>query len=222
MIFHYEASNNIKKDLEYIKSKGIKCGLAIKPETNYKVLLPYLKILDYILIMSVSPGFGGQGFIEESLIKMKNTISACKDAERRKNIVIGVDCSPGLMKNCYIQGSGGVAVGDYTQIASNVSIVSDNHNPYDCREHSYSSVKIGKYCWIGVGATILAGVELGDFTIVAAGAVVTKSFTDGHCIIAGVPAKKIKDLEVNNCVRYEASTKYYGYLDERKFKRRFA
>lgn len=139
-----------------------------------------------------------------------------------KNIVIGVDCSPGLMKNCYIQGSGGVAVGDYTQIASNVSIVSDNHNPYDCREHSYSSVKIGKYCWIGVGATILAGVELGDFTIVAAGAVVTKSFTDGHCIIAGVPAKKIKDLEVNNCVRYEASTKYYGYLDERKFKRRFA
>ena len=91
LIFHYEASNNIKKDLEYIKSKGIKCGLAIKPETNYKVLLPYLKILDYILIMSVSPGFGGQGFIEESLIKMENTISACKDAKIRENIVIGVD-----------------------------------------------------------------------------------------------------------------------------------
>ena len=91
LIFHYEASKNIKNDLEYIKSKGIKCGLAINPETDYKVLLPYLQILDYILIMSVSPGFGGQGFIEDSLIKMKNIILSCEQAKRRENIVIGVD-----------------------------------------------------------------------------------------------------------------------------------
>ena len=54
-----------------------KCGLAIKPETSHEVLEKYLDILDYILIMSVSPGFGGQGFIEETLLKMKSTHEMC-------------------------------------------------------------------------------------------------------------------------------------------------
>ena len=63
LIFHYEASNNVRLDLEKIKSQNIKCGLALKPETSYKVLEEYIDILDYIMIMSVSPGFGGQGFI---------------------------------------------------------------------------------------------------------------------------------------------------------------
>ena len=91
LIFHYEASNNIQKDLEYIKNKGIKCGLAIKPETDYKVLEDYISILDYILVMSVSPGFGGQGFIEETLLKMKQIHEMCINYNRRKDITIGVD-----------------------------------------------------------------------------------------------------------------------------------
>jgi len=91
LIFHYEASNNVSKDLEYIKKQGIKCGLAIKPETDYKVLENHLGILDYILIMSVSPGFGGQGFIEDTLLKMEKTNKMCIDSNFRKNIMIGVD-----------------------------------------------------------------------------------------------------------------------------------
>tara|TARA_B100000029_G_C17468091_1_gene920951 strand:+ start:400 stop:1059 length:660 start_codon:yes stop_codon:yes gene_type:complete len=91
LIFHYEASNNIQKDLEYIKNKGIKCGLAIKPETSYKVLEEYLGILDYILIMSVSPGFGGQGFINETLSKMKLINKLCVENNCRDKITLGVD-----------------------------------------------------------------------------------------------------------------------------------
>jgi len=91
LIFHYEASNNVSKDLEYIKKQGIKCGLAIKPETDYKVLENHLGILDYILIMSVSPGLGGQGFIEDTLLKMEKTNKMCIDSNFRKNIMIGVD-----------------------------------------------------------------------------------------------------------------------------------
>jgi len=91
LIFHYEASNNIRQDLEYIKTKGIKCGLAIKPETCHEVLEEYLDILDYILIMSVSPGFGGQGFIEETLLKMKLTHEMCIDNHCRNKITLGVD-----------------------------------------------------------------------------------------------------------------------------------
>ena len=91
LIFHYEASNNIGSDLEKIKSRGIKCGLAIKPETCHEVLEEYLNILDYILIMSVSPGFGGQGFIEETLLKMKLTHEMCIDNHCRNKITLGVD-----------------------------------------------------------------------------------------------------------------------------------
>jgi len=91
LIFHYEASNNVMFDLEKIKNKNIKCGLAIKPETSHEVLEEFLDILDYILIMSVSPGFGGQGFIEDTLLKMKSTHEMCIKNDCRNKITIGVD-----------------------------------------------------------------------------------------------------------------------------------
>ena len=134
-----------------------------------------------------------------------------------ENILIGVDAYPGIMKGCYIQGKGGIEIGDYTQIAPNVVIVSANHDVYDSRKHIAAKVTIGKYCWLGAGCKIMPGVTLGDFTIVGAGAVVTKSFTEGHCIIGGVPAKKIKDLEKEKCVRYELEPKFYGYIAAHKF-----
>ena len=136
-----------------------------------------------------------------------------------QNIYAGVDTCPGIMKGCYIQGKGGIHVGDYTQIAPNVVIVSANHDVYDTRKHILKQVVIGKYCWLGAGAKIMPGVELGDFTIVGAGAVVTKSFPKGHCIIGGNPAKVIKELVAEKCLRYEYSAKYYGYLSEAKFKK---
>ena len=72
IIIHYEASSDIRSDLNKIKDEGVLCGIAIKPETSYKVLEEYLDIIDYILVMSVSPGFGGQGFIKETLDKMRS------------------------------------------------------------------------------------------------------------------------------------------------------
>ena len=91
LIFHYEASNDIRKDLDLIKSKNVKCGLAIKPETSHEVLNEYLDILDYILIMSVSPGFGGQGFIEQTLDKMNAIHNMCINNKCREKIQLGVD-----------------------------------------------------------------------------------------------------------------------------------
>ena len=87
LIFHYEASDTIQDDLKYIQTQNIKSGLAINPDTDTDGLIQYLDHLDYILIMSVFPGFGGQSFIESTLEKMEILSEMCKD----KSILIGVD-----------------------------------------------------------------------------------------------------------------------------------
>lgn len=134
-----------------------------------------------------------------------------------QNILVGVDAYPGVMKGCYIQGKGGIEIGDYTQIAPNVVIVSANHDIYDSRKYVMKKVVIGKYCWIGAGAKIMPGVELGDFTIVGAGSVVTKSFKEGYCLIGGIPASKIKELDKSKCIKYEVKEKFLGYVALDKF-----
>lgn len=136
-----------------------------------------------------------------------------------KNICIGVDTNPGSEPGCYIQGLGKIYIGDYTQIAQNVGIISANHDVYDLRTHNKTEVIIGKYCWIGINAVILPDVVLGDFTVVGAGAVVTKSFPDGHCVIAGNPARKIKDLAPDRCVEHKNKKKYIGYMPVENFKK---
>lgn len=134
-----------------------------------------------------------------------------------QNILVGIDAYPGIMKGCYIQGRGGIVIGDYTQIAPNVIIVSANHDVYDSRNHIENKIEIGKYCWIGAGAKIMPGVVLGDWTIVGAGAVVTKSFRNGYCIIGGIPATEIKLLEKEKCVSFHNKIKYNGYIKAEKF-----
>ncbi len=68
---HVEIEEDIIKDLELIKSYSIKCGLAISPDTKVNTLIPYLPYLDYILVMSVYPGKGGQEFIPNTENKLK-------------------------------------------------------------------------------------------------------------------------------------------------------
>jgi acetyltransferase-like isoleucine patch superfamily enzyme len=130
------------------------------------------------------------------------------------NINVGVDAYPGYASGCYIQGIGKIYIGDYTIVAQNVSIVSANHDLYDKRKHNPNEVIIGKYCWLGVGCTVLPGVRLGDFTVVGAGSVVTKSFPKGNCVIAGNPARLLRMLDENEVVRFVYKTRYRGYLKE--------
>ena len=63
---HIEAADDIKKVLLQIKEKGIKAGLSIKPDTDPARIKPFLPLLDLILVMTVQPGFGGQGFLPSS------------------------------------------------------------------------------------------------------------------------------------------------------------
>jgi len=86
-------------------------------------------------------------------------------------------------------------IGKDVHIGPNVHISTGRHDPTNPNQKlEPKHVYIEDSCWIGTHAVILPGVHLGPGTIVGAGAIVTHSFPDGHCIIAGVPAKKIKDL----------------------------
>ena len=102
IIIHYEASKNIEDDLKMIKDLGKSAGIALNPDTDYRKIIKYLDCLDYILIMSVFPGFGGQSFIESTLESMKGLVKATKN----KNILIGVDGGVNLktIKNVYKTG----------------------------------------------------------------------------------------------------------------------
>ena len=97
---------------------------------------------------------------------------------------------------CYFQTiDGKIVIGKGTCIANNVGIITTNHDINNPEEHTMGKdVIIGEQCWIGMNSVILPGVVLGSHTVVGAGSVVTKSFEEGNCIIAGNPAHKIKDL----------------------------
>lgn len=93
-----------------------------------------------------------------------------------------------------------IRVGKNVRIGPNVVIRTRNHNVY-CPDlpEEHKNITIEDYCWIGANAVILPGVHLGRHTVVGAGAVVTKSFPEGYCVVAGVPAKIVKILDKKTC-----------------------
>ena len=91
-----------------------------------------------------------------------------------------------------------VTIGDNVMIGPNTLISTVNHplSPAGRRKHLGigKPVTIGNDVWIGGNVTILPGVNIGNNVVIAAGAVVTKDVPD-NCLVGGVPAKKIKDIE---------------------------
>lgn len=72
--FHLEACASIEECLllcQYIRSRGVKAGVSVRPNTPIDALMPHLDAFDLVLIMSVEPGFGGQSFIESTLDKVQ-------------------------------------------------------------------------------------------------------------------------------------------------------
>ncbi|WP_209327700.1 acyltransferase [Pseudoalteromonas sp. PA2MD11] len=103
--------------------------------------------------------------------------------------------SPGI----YINAINGIQVGRNLLLGPDVGLISSAHKiekGYPPKD-GIAGITIGDDCWVGMGAKILPSVILGDNTVVAAGSVVTKSFPEGNCILAGSPAKIIKQLNKN-------------------------
>lgn len=72
VVFHVEADQpqDILQAISLVKEQGKKVGLSVKPKTPAAVLLPYIELLDLVLVMTVEPGFGGQSFMADQLPKI--------------------------------------------------------------------------------------------------------------------------------------------------------
>ena len=87
---HQELGGDVAALLSYIRAQGAKAGLCIKPKTPAEAVIPYLDLLDLVLVMTVEPGFGGQSFMPEMMPKVKEIKREC---QRRglNNILIEAD-----------------------------------------------------------------------------------------------------------------------------------
>ena len=112
-----------------------------------------------------------------------------------KNIKLGKNVF--INAGCQFQDQGGITIGDDTLIGPKTVIATLNHhhNPKKRANLIPKPVKIGNSVWIGANVTILPGVTIGDGAIIAAGAVVNKD-VKANTIVGGVPAKKIKEVEL--------------------------
>lgn len=86
---HVEAPGFSKELLEFIKNKGKKAGISIKPQTTPRAIEPFLELLDLVLVMTVEPGFSGQNIIPEAIAKVSEVKKLIESTKR--NIHIEVD-----------------------------------------------------------------------------------------------------------------------------------
>ena len=89
---HYEACSDVLLTLDTIRLNGKKVGLSIKPGTPAEAIFPYLDKCDWVLVMTVEPGFGGQSLIESTLPKIKEI----KDEAQRRGLDIKVQADGGI------------------------------------------------------------------------------------------------------------------------------
>ncbi len=89
LIVHAEACEDLPDVLDSIKKRGVKSGVAVNPDKPADLFLPYLDKTDQVLIMSVYAGFGGQKFIPETMLKVKQVADAA--AKKYTHIDIEVD-----------------------------------------------------------------------------------------------------------------------------------
>ena len=84
---HHEISDNVFDCIDLIKKHNLKVGISIKPCTEAREIIPYLELIDLILVMTVEPGFGGQKFLASQLKKIKEI----KGLISTRNIELEVD-----------------------------------------------------------------------------------------------------------------------------------
>ena len=89
---HPEATEDLKKSIDYIKKLNKKVGVSLNPKTKINTVKEFLSEIDLILIMSVNPGFGGQKFMPEVLVKIKEL----KKMRDKQNLDFDIEIDGGI------------------------------------------------------------------------------------------------------------------------------
>lgn len=89
---HYEACQNLNRTLTMIRDEGALAGVVINPHTIVDLLEDVLDVVDYVLIMSVNPGFGGQSFIPRSIDKVRHL----ERRRRERNLTFAIEIDGGI------------------------------------------------------------------------------------------------------------------------------
>ena len=125
--------------------------------------------------------------------------SYVSNARKEEGITTGPGCWIGI--NAYLQsGQGGLTIGRNVLIGPNTAISTGNHDyekthlPAIEQEFYGKPIHIGDNVWIGSNAVILGGVNIGEHSVVAAGAVVSCD-VDAYTVVGGVPARKIREIK---------------------------
>ena len=115
-------------------------------------------------------------------------------ADFGKNISFGKNVF--INASCHFQDQGGITIGDGVLIGHNVVLATANHalEPSKSRKLNYAPIKICDNVWIGSNVTILQGVTVGEWSVVAAGAVVTHD-VEPFTVVGGIPAKFIRKVD---------------------------
>lgn len=117
------------------------------------------------------------------------------DITRRCELVIGKETS--ITKNHHLDCTNSIHIGDFTTIAGYRSqFLTHSIDVYKGRQDSHP-IEIGNYCFVSTAVKIMGGTMFPNYSVLGAGAVLTKPFEDAYCLYAGVPAKKVKELPRN-------------------------
>jgi len=93
LVVHAEAAGHLDSTLREIRRLGMKAGVALNPATSVRALENVIDLLDLVLVMSVNPGYGGQSFIRQSLVKIRRIADMLQEAGSKALIEVdgGVD-----------------------------------------------------------------------------------------------------------------------------------
>ena len=157
--------------------------------TTKKLLIGMNNSLDSAEIRNLLSEITGTEIDESITVFTPLYINYGKNTKIGKNVFINFDCT--------FLDLGGITIEDNVLIAPKVCLLSERHPVSLQSRHSLTvgHIHIKKNAWIGANATILPGVTIGENSIVAAGAVVSKNVPD-NTIVGGIPAKVIREIEI--------------------------
>ncbi|MDR2616146.1 MAG: ribulose-phosphate 3-epimerase [Oscillospiraceae bacterium] len=111
--FHVEADKpeSIARAIAGVHSAGKRAGLALKPATKAEAVLPYISLLDMIVVMTVEPGFGGQKFMAEQLPKLRALREMIDERNPRCELEVDGGVNPETARACRENGAGVLVAG---------------------------------------------------------------------------------------------------------------